>query len=111
MISGINGHIAQQMQQRGHDKFVCHPVSVILKTNGAAQSYSIPGYSAFYFLAERELPEGTIIESDNNAIEAIHDIYFDAFPETAPFEGNVKISVPPLDEDFQINFIQVTVRK
>ena len=105
-MQNIYDHIKKRVFELAYTDFTVQPV--ILKTEAGKQNYEIQAYNELYFLMS-DLPVGTRIISDTNAIES--DISFSNSSIRAyhEFSGYIEIIFPSATNEFA-EFLRVIMK-
>ncbi len=103
MMQGIYEHIEKRVNELGYSDFHIQPI--LLRTEMGKTEYEIPAYNELYFLMS-DLPEGTKIISDSNAVEADHFFNDAVLKPYYEFSGFIQITLP-IGEINAIEFLKV----
>ena len=89
----IYEHIEKRVKELGYGDFHIQPI--IVRTNVDKQEYEIQAYNELYFLISQEdLPKGTRIVSDSNAVVADEFFLRSVIMPYYEFSGFIQIQLP-----------------
>ncbi|MFH0895402.1 MAG: hypothetical protein V2A54_13280 [Bacteroidota bacterium] len=98
-------YMRQRMREKGFAKY--HFEAQSLQTRIDQSEYRIPAYNEFYYLASKDLANGTVIHSDTHILKIDQHFSESIIGQVQEFSGLIIIENPERTAQ-RIDFIRVT---